>query len=45
VSAEDFEFDLSLSEKNIFFSTNDPIVNQKLRIYATIENSSKEDLF
>lgn len=45
VFAEDFNDDLSLSSKNTFFSTNDPIVNQKLRVYATIENFSKQDLF
>ena len=45
VFAEEFNSDLSLSAENTFFSTNDPIVNQKLRIYATIENKSDQDLF
>jgi len=45
VFAEWFESDLSLNSSNTFFSTNDPIADQKLRIYATIENDSKEDLF
>jgi len=44
VFSEDFTQDLSLNSKNTFFSTNDPIVDQKLRVYATIENKSKDDL-
>lgn len=44
VFAEDFENDLSLIPENTYFSVADPIEWQKIRVYATIENSSKEDL-
>lgn len=43
--AEGFNDDLSLIPDNTYFSVADPIVWQKIRVYATIENTSKQDLF
>ena len=40
-----FETDLWLDPKDVYFSTNDPVVNQKLRVYATVYNNSDQDLF
>ena len=44
VNAEDFESDLSLSDSDVFFSTIDPIIDTKLRIYAEVKNNSAKDL-
>ncbi len=40
-----YETDLWLNSKDVYFSTNDPIVNQRLRVYATVYNNSDQDLF